>query len=61
MDVTGQTSQQDSPGVLAFIVAGKEYKLDALVEGEELFIIFGDKTNKKTTGGSVRKRRWPSQ
>jgi uncharacterized protein (DUF1684 family) len=49
LDITGQTSQQDSPGVLVFTISGKEYKLDALAEGEEFFIIFGDKTNKKET------------
>ncbi len=54
LDVTGQTNQQDSPGVLVFTVAGKEYKLDALKEGEEFFIIFGDKTNKKETYGAGR-------
>lgn len=54
LDVTGQTSQQDSPGVLVFTIAGKEYKLDALKEGEEFFIIFGDKTNKKETYGAGR-------
>lgn len=54
LDVTGQTSQQDSPGYLVFSIAGKEYKLDALLEGEEFFIIFGDKTNKKETYGAGR-------
>lgn len=54
LDVTGQTSQQDSPGVLVFTISGKEYKLDALAEGEEFFIIFGDKTNKKETYGAGR-------
>ena len=54
LDITGQTSQQDSPGVLVFTIAGKEYKLDALAEGEEFFIIFGDKTNKKETYGAGR-------
>ncbi|AFK01815.1 protein of unknown function DUF1684 [Emticicia oligotrophica DSM 17448] len=54
LDVTGQTSQQDSPGKLIFTVAGKEYALDALAEGDELFIIFGDITNKKETYGAGR-------
>ena len=54
LDITGQTSQQDSPGVLVFTILGKEYKLDALAEGEEFFIIFGDKTNKKETYGAGR-------
>lgn len=54
LDITGQTSQQDSPGVLVFTILGKEYKLDALAEGEEFFVIFGDKTNKKETYGAGR-------
>jgi len=54
LDITGQTSQQDSPGVLVFTISGKEYKLDALAEGEEFFVIFGDKTNKKETYGAGR-------
>jgi uncharacterized protein (DUF1684 family) len=54
LDITGQTSQQDSPGVLVFTILGKEYKLDALAEGEKFFIIFGDKTNKKETYGAGR-------
>ena len=54
LDVTGQTNQQDSPGILVFTVAGKEYKLDALKEDEEFFIIFSDKTNKKETYGAGR-------
>jgi hypothetical protein len=54
LDITGQISQQGSPGVLVFTISGKEYKLDALAEGEEFFIIFGDKTNKKETYGAGR-------
>ncbi len=54
LDVTGQISQQDSPGFLVFTLEKKEYKLDALIEGEEFFVIFGDKTNKKETYGSGR-------
>ncbi|CAH0995802.1 hypothetical protein EMA8858_01929 [Emticicia aquatica] len=54
IDITGQTSQQDSPGTLHFTIAGKNYTLDALLEGEHLFILFGDKTNKVETYGSGR-------
>jgi hypothetical protein len=54
LDVTGQVSQQDSPGTLVFKLNGKEHRLDALSEGDELFIIFGDKTNKKETYGAGR-------
>jgi uncharacterized protein (DUF1684 family) len=54
LDVTGQTNQQDSPGKLVFNIKRKTYSLDALAEGDELFIIFGDKTNKVSTYGGGR-------
>jgi uncharacterized protein (DUF1684 family) len=34
---------------LIFSIAGKEYQLDALGEGKELFILFGDATSGKGT------------
>ncbi|GLU51640.1 DUF1684 domain-containing protein [Dyadobacter frigoris] len=54
MDVTGRLSEQESPGVLVFNIKGKEYRLDALSEGESFFILFGDKTNKNETYGGGR-------
>ncbi len=54
LDVLGQTNLQDSPGKLVFTINGKEYSLDALDEGDNLFIIFADKTNKKETYGAGR-------
>ncbi len=54
LDVLGHTSQQDSPGSVSFNVKGKTYTLDAVGTTDELFIIFGDKTNKKETYGSGR-------
>ena len=53
-NVLGQTTPQDSPGTLVFELDGEEYWLDALQEGDELFVIFGDKTNKKETYPSGR-------
>ena len=53
-NVLGQTTPQASPGTLVFELGGKEYKLDALLEGEELFIIFGDETNKSVSYPSGR-------
>lgn len=53
-NVLGQTTAQDSPGTLVFTLKGKEYRLDALLEGEELFVIFGDPTNEKETYPSGR-------
>lgn len=54
LDVTGRLSDQDSPGVLIFNIKGKEYRLDALSEGDQFFILFGDKTNKKESYGGGR-------
>ncbi len=48
-NVLGQTNAQESPGKLIFSIAGKEYQLDALGEGNELFILFGDATSGKST------------
>lgn len=46
-NVLGQTNAQESPGKLFFTIAGKEFQLDALVEGDQLFILFGDATSGK--------------
>jgi uncharacterized protein (DUF1684 family) len=48
-NVLGQTNAQASPGKLIFSIAGIEYQLDALVEGNQLFILFGDATSGKGT------------
>ena len=50
-DVTGRTEDSDSPGALVFMVDGKEYRIDPILEvGEDdLFIIFRDATSKDTT------------
>jgi hypothetical protein len=53
-NILGQTNQQPSPGKLVFTVDHKQYTLDALEEGDQLFIIFGDETSGKTTYPSGR-------
>jgi uncharacterized protein (DUF1684 family) len=53
-NVLGQTTQQTSPGKLVFTLRGKTWSLDALEEGDELFIIFGDATNGEETYPSGR-------
>ncbi len=53
-NVLGQISQQQTPGKLYFTIGDKQYTLDALEEGDELFIIFADATNGKTTYPSGR-------
>jgi uncharacterized protein (DUF1684 family) len=44
-NVLGQTTEQASPGRLRFEVGGVSHTLDALEEGDELFIIFADATS----------------
>ncbi len=53
-NIVGQTSQENSPGTLVFTVEGKQHRLDALEEGDKLFIIFADKTNGIDTYGAGR-------
>ncbi|GHA75492.1 DUF1684 domain-containing protein [Pontibacter akesuensis] len=53
-NVLGQTLQEPSPGAVVFSLNGQQHRLDALEEGEELFIIFADKTNGTDTYGSGR-------
>ena len=53
-NILGQTSQQSTPGKLVFSLHQKRYTLDALEEGDGLFIIFGDATSGKTTYPSGR-------
>lgn len=54
LDVLGLSSQQPLAGTLVFERAGKIYRLDAVNEGDELFILFGDATNAHETYGSGR-------
>lgn len=53
-NVLGQTNAQQTPGKLVFSINGKTYRLDALLEEDQLFIIFGDATNGKSTYPSGR-------
>ena len=50
-DVTGATKEEPNPGALVFTCDGKEYQLEALADMEagDLFILFQDVTNGKTT------------
>jgi uncharacterized protein len=48
-DVTGMTAENIAPGALVFSVAGEEYRLDPILEGDRLFIIFRDETSRDTT------------
>jgi uncharacterized protein (DUF1684 family) len=54
IDVTGRSYQLESPGLLRFKVGKKIYQLETSQEGNSLFIVFGDLTNKKQTYGAGR-------
>ena len=53
-NVLGQMTQQLSPGKLEFSIQDKTYSLDALQEGNKLFIVFGDQTSGYSTYASGR-------
>jgi uncharacterized protein (DUF1684 family) len=55
-NVLGMVEDQPSPGAVVFEVDGKTYRLDAIQEkgASNLFIIFADKTNGRTTYGAGR-------
>ncbi len=53
-NVLGQTKPEDSPGKLVFTVNGQTYQLDPIVEGNQLFILFGDATSGHDTYPSGR-------
>jgi uncharacterized protein len=53
-NILGQTTRQQTPGKLIFTIGAKQYTLDALEEGDELFIVFGDETSGKSTYPSGR-------
>jgi hypothetical protein len=53
-NVLGQTTPQRSPGTLVFEYKNQTYRLDALEEGDQLFIIFADATSGTETYGAGR-------
>lgn len=53
-NVLGQTSQNTCPGYVEFIKDGISYQIDALEEGDELFLIFADDTSGGETYGGGR-------
>jgi uncharacterized protein (DUF1684 family) len=53
-DVIGMTSMQEFAGTLVFEMQGKEFRLDAVDNGKDLFILFADKTNQNSTYGAGR-------
>ena len=54
IDVTGRAYALESPGLLRFKIGKGFYELETSQEGNNLFIVFGDLTNKKQTYGAGR-------
>ncbi len=53
-NVLGMVTDERSPGVLAFDLNGRTFRLEALEEADELFIIFSDETSGNETYGMGR-------
>jgi uncharacterized protein (DUF1684 family) len=52
--IDGVAEDDESPGYVTFTKDGHEYKLDAIVDDGELFLIFRDQTSGKTTYPAAR-------
>ena len=55
-NIIGTVANEPSPGAVVFTVAGRQHRLDAIEEegSDELFLIFGDRTNGVETYGAGR-------
>jgi uncharacterized protein (DUF1684 family) len=53
-DIIGTISMQPLAGTVVFELQGKQYEIEAIDNGKDLFIIFADPTNKKNTYGAGR-------
>ena len=53
-NVLGQTEYEPSPGYAEFQLMGHGYRLDPVLEGDQLFFVFRDLTSTKTTYGAGR-------
>lgn len=54
INVLGLLSKEQAIGYLSFEIDGKTYQLDALDDVDNLYFIFGDKTNGRTSYGPGR-------
>lgn len=54
VNVLGMVSDVPSPGALVFEKDGQVLRIDTLEEGDQLFLIVGDRTNGKQTYGAGR-------
>jgi uncharacterized protein len=52
--IDGLQEEDTSPGFVAFVKDGREYKLDAVTDEGELFLIFRDQTSGKSTYAAAR-------
>ena len=43
-----------APGMVTFEIGGEEYELEPTLSGDQLFFVFGDKTNRDATYGAGR-------
>ncbi len=48
-NILGETEQEPSPGYVLFTLHGHEFRLDPVMEDEQLFFIFHDETSGKET------------
>uniref|UniRef100_A0A832G7F9 DUF1684 domain-containing protein n=1 Tax=Ignavibacterium album TaxID=591197 RepID=A0A832G7F9_9BACT len=53
-NVLGQIEEEFSPGAVVFEKDGKNFRIDAIDEGEKLFLIFADETSGEETYGGGR-------
>jgi len=53
-NILGMTEENISPGALVFTKDGRQFKLDALEEGDQYFILFADETSGEETYGAGR-------
>ena len=54
VNVLGQLYDEPSPGRLEFELMGQNFSLDAFDGGDSYYLVFGDKTNGRTTYGPGR-------
>ena len=54
VNVLGQLYDEPSPGRLEFTLNGERFSLDAFEGGDSYYLVFGDKTNGRTTYGPGR-------
>jgi uncharacterized protein len=53
-NILGEMDKEESPGYAVFSLHGRELRLDAVLEGDQLFFIFHDETSGRETYASGR-------